>query len=140
MIIISIVKVAAVNTMGKQVDTTWGVFWLQAEAAVAVMAVSATMFRSLFLADGIKNRPQHKSRLSQLPTAYTKLWTKRTTAQADFPTIPSATYSLGTMIKSHVDPHGSEDTSVPMQDTDILVTRDFSMQVVRETKRPGSSL
>lgn len=132
LIIICIIKVAAVHTIGTQVDTTWGIFWLQAEAAVAVIAVSATIFRSFFVADGFRNQPEHKPRLLQSPTSYKKLWTQRTTAHEDLPTIPSAAFSRGATITPSVEAHSSEDMALPMQETDILVTRDFSMQVVRK--------
>lgn len=140
LIIISIIKVAAAHTIGTQVDTTWGIFWLQAEAAVAVIAVSITMFRSLFLADGSRNKPRYKPHPPQRPSSYRKLWTRRDASQVDFPTVPSATYSLGTAITPQVEAHGSQDMALPMQDTNILVTRDFSMQVVRESKNLASSL
>lgn len=134
LIIISIIKVAAANTIGSQVDTTWGVFWLQAEAAVAVIAVSITMFRSLFLADGSRNGQQHKPSFPQSPTSYKKLWTQRATPQANYPNMPSATFSFGTSTTPRAEAHGSEDIALPVEETDILVTRHFSTQVVREPK------
>lgn len=135
LIIICIIKVAAVHTIGSQVDTTWGVFWHQAEAAVAVIAVSLAMFRSLFVADGSKNLPQHKPRSPPLPTSYKKLRTKKTPPQIDLPTLPSATFSRGTMIASQArEPRGSEDVDLPMQSTGILVTQDFSSKVVRKSE------
>lgn len=121
LIIISIIKVAAAHTIGTQVDATWVIFWLQAEAAVAVIAVSITMFRSLFLADGSRNKPQYKPRPSQPPASYRKLWTRRDTSQVDSLTVPLATYSLGTAISPRVE------------------ARDFSMQVVRESDNLASS-
>lgn len=134
LIIISIIKVAAVHTIGTQVDTTWGIFWVQAEAAVAVIAVSITVFRSFFVADGSKNRLQHNPRLPQSATFYRKLRTQRTPPQIDLPAIPTTAFSCGTTITPHVEAHVSEDMDLPMQETDILVTRDFSMQVVSELK------
>ncbi|MCJ1261250.1 hypothetical protein MMC22_001114, partial [Lobaria immixta] len=134
LIIISIIKVAAAHTIGTQVDATWVIFWLQAEAAVAVIAVSITMFRSLFLADGSRNKPQYKPRPSQPPASYRKLWTRRDTSQVDSLTVPLATYSLGTAISPRVEAHGSQDMALPMQDTNILVTRDFSMQVAKPNR------
>lgn len=134
LIIICIIKLAAISTIGTQVDTTWVFFWHQAEAAVAVIAVSITIFRSLFVADGARNQPKHKPRLPQSPTSYRKFWTQRTTPHVELPTIPSAAFSLGTMITPSVAAHSSEDMALPIQETDILVTRDFSMQVVREPK------
>lgn len=116
LIIISIIKVAAAHTIGTQVDATWVIFWLQAEAAVAVIAVSITMFRSLFLADGSRNKPQYKPRPSQPPASYRKLWTRRDTSQVDSLTVPLATYSLGTAISPRVE------------------ARDFSMQVAKPNR------
>ncbi|MCJ1263469.1 hypothetical protein MMC22_003339 [Lobaria immixta] len=110
-------------------------FWHQAEAAVAVIAVSLAMFRSLFVADGSKNLPQHKPRSPPLPTSYKKLRTKKTPPQIDLPTLPSATFSRGTMIASQArESRGSEDVDLPMQSTGILVTQDFSSKVVRKSE------
>ena len=53
-IVISIVKIAGIDLVNGQIDSLWGFFWFQIEASVAVMAVSATIFRSLFLSEGPK--------------------------------------------------------------------------------------
>lgn len=134
LIIISIIKVVAVHTIGTQVDTTWGIFWVQAEAAVAVIAVSITIFRSFFAADGSKNRPQQNPRLPRSATFYRKLGTQRTTSQIDLPAIPTTAFSCGTTITPDAEAHASKDMDLPIQETDILVTRDFSMQVVSKLK------
>jgi hypothetical protein len=48
MIIIAIIRVAAANLPGNVSDTSWLFFWQTMEAAVAVIMVVLTGFRSLF--------------------------------------------------------------------------------------------
>lgn len=50
MIIIAIIRIAAGNVSHGQVDAAWAIFWLQVEASVAVMVVSVSAFRALFVA------------------------------------------------------------------------------------------
>ncbi|KAI4219626.1 MAG: hypothetical protein LQ349_008303 [Xanthoria aureola] len=51
MIIVSIVRIAGARFPNGSVDSAWVVFWLQLEAAVAVIIVSITSYRSLFVKD-----------------------------------------------------------------------------------------
>ncbi|KAL8714553.1 MAG: hypothetical protein Q9220_001501 [cf. Caloplaca sp. 1 TL-2023] len=46
--IVSIVRIAGADLPNGSVDSAWVNFWLQVEAAVAVMVVSVTSFRALF--------------------------------------------------------------------------------------------
>ncbi|KAL9599041.1 MAG: hypothetical protein Q9219_004075 [cf. Caloplaca sp. 3 TL-2023] len=50
-IITAIVRVSGSSAIDGQVDSSWVIFWLQVEAAVAVMVVSLTAFRALFVAE-----------------------------------------------------------------------------------------
>ncbi|KAL8917236.1 MAG: hypothetical protein Q9208_008075 [Pyrenodesmia sp. 3 TL-2023] len=50
-IVTAIVRLSGGNTVGGQIDSSWVIFWLQIEAAVAVMVVSITTFRALFVAE-----------------------------------------------------------------------------------------
>ena len=48
--IISIIKVAGGNTTDGGVDTSWVLFWYKIKAAVAIIVVSVSAFRALFIA------------------------------------------------------------------------------------------
>ncbi|KAI4112803.1 MAG: hypothetical protein LQ338_008272 [Usnochroma carphineum] len=50
-VVCSIVRVSGGNTVNGQIDSSWVILWLQIEAAVAVMMVSTTAFRALFVAE-----------------------------------------------------------------------------------------
>ena len=54
MIIIAIVRVAGSLLPGDITDTVWLFFWQTMEAAVAVIMVALTGFRSLFYTDPVK--------------------------------------------------------------------------------------
>lgn len=53
--IVSIVRIAGADLANGLVDSIWVNFWLQIEATVAVMIVSITAYRSLFVADKTSN-------------------------------------------------------------------------------------
>ncbi|KAI9689399.1 MAG: hypothetical protein M1822_010050 [Bathelium mastoideum] len=55
MIVIAIVRVAAFLLPGHVTDTVWLFFWQTMEAAVAVIMVALTGFRSLFQSDQAKD-------------------------------------------------------------------------------------
>ena len=52
MIVIVIIKVTGANMSNGQEDSPWLVFWLHIEAAVAVIVVSLSAFRALFVSSG----------------------------------------------------------------------------------------
>ena len=104
MIIINIISISAGNIINNQIDTTWVVFWLQAEAAVAVMVVSISAFRALFVVDSSKNR---KGPQQSLPS---RRWlrSRSRTAHAGLPSIPLRTMiGVKTLIR-HTSHHGSQ--------------------------------
>lgn len=55
-IVTAIVRLSGGNTTGGQIDSSWVIFWLQIEAAVAVMVVSITTFRALFIAERLQKQ------------------------------------------------------------------------------------
>ncbi|MCJ1246847.1 hypothetical protein MMC30_004056 [Trapelia coarctata] len=73
MIITCIIKVSAGNTINGQVDTTWVVFWYVAEAAIAVIMVSVTAFRSLFVTD----IPKYAGSPTAVHDSHTRLWSRK---------------------------------------------------------------
>lgn len=73
MIVISIIKITTADLPDGQVDSAWGIFWLQAEACVGVIMVSISAFRSLFSTSG--GRQPYKP--SPTPDAHGGLWQPR---------------------------------------------------------------
>ena len=73
MIVISIIKITTADLPDGQVDSAWGIFWLQAEACVGVIMVSISAFRSLFSTGG--GRQPYKP--SPAPDAHGGLWQPR---------------------------------------------------------------
>jgi len=70
--IVSIVRIAGGISNG-MVDPAWVNFWLQVEAAVAVMIVSITAYRSLF----VMNKSSNGKSPKQQSTSYKrKLWSR----------------------------------------------------------------
>ena len=67
----SIVKLTTTDLSNGEIDTSWNVFWLQAEASVAVIMVSLSAFRSLFVAVGTKRIQEAKSGSQKYSNGYT---------------------------------------------------------------------
>ncbi|KAL9117085.1 MAG: hypothetical protein Q9187_006382 [Circinaria calcarea] len=155
LIVISIIKVAAVNTIGKQVDTTWGIFWLQAEASIAVMVVSLAVFRSLFVPDTsrVSDEPKGSPITTRTRNSFNKLWrtrkpqdslTQDSLPQDGLPSVPLATFSgARTSIRGNQsgrnNSSGSENGMVPMEGPGIRVTHHISTSQVQaiEKDRPS---
>ena len=49
MIVIAIIRIAAGNHLSGRVDPAWASFWTQVEACVAVIVVSVSAFRTLYV-------------------------------------------------------------------------------------------
>lgn len=137
MIITSIIKISAGNIIKGQIDTTWVVFWLQAEASIAVMVVSISAFRALFIVDGSKN---HKAP-QQSPSSRRWLQPRSRTAHEGFPSIPSPIMTgvktlIGhTSTRSHYRNQSDESDGICLQTTapGIRVTHDITTDRVRES-------
>lgn len=125
--ITAVIRVAGGNTSHGQVDSAWAIFWLQAEAAVAIVVVSITAFRALFVA--------HRASKQQSPalraSASRSIWSKLVRRYDDRPSAPAPTYTgAGTYIRHS--PYGagsferSRDMELPLQGQGILVTHDIS--------------
>ncbi|MCJ1428168.1 hypothetical protein MMC29_006076 [Sticta canariensis] len=63
MIITAIVQISGIHAPTNTIDVTWEIFWQLMEACIAVIMVSLTAFRSLFVAhgSGAKSPPQKLS-------------------------------------------------------------------------------
>ena len=55
MIIVAIIKASGVHTSVDSFNLVWELFWKQVEACTAVLMVSFTAFRSIFLSNRLKN-------------------------------------------------------------------------------------
>ena len=134
LIIISIIKVAAGDFINGQVDTTWAIFWLQAEASVAVIVSSITIFRSLFVPD--EPKPSNEPKKSQATSNDTR---RTSQLYKYFPTVPSPMFTgtrtsirksswteRNTFRRSGV----SDDLVLPLEGSGIVVTHDVSLEHV----------
>ena len=134
MIVTSIIRISAGNIIDGQIDTTWAIFWLQAEAAIAVMVVSVSAFRALFVVDGSKSRnvPQ------QSPSWRRWLRSRSRTANDGLPSVPSPTTTgVRTLIGriSHNRNQSAESEGVGLQSfiPGIRVTHEITTDGVRDS-------
>lgn len=70
MAIIAIARMSGINLTSKNVDIVWLAFWQQQECSVAVIMISISAFRSLFVANASKgpspkdfSKPRYRNRL-----------------------------------------------------------------------------
>ena len=125
--ITAIIKLAGGNTSHGQVDSAWAIFWLQAEAAVAIIVVSITAFRALFVA--------HRASKEQSPNYHTSnsrsIWSKIARHHDNLPAArPRTSNSARTYIRhspyASANFEGSRDLELPLQAPGILVTHEIS--------------
>lgn len=123
----SIIKVAGGNINNGQVDAAWAVFWLQAEAAVAVIVVSISAFRALFVA-------QRASKQASPAAFHTRtsssLLRKRFHLRNTLPEVPSPTFT-GVRTFTCQDDEESQNLNIPLQGSGIRVTQNNSSELVR---------
>ena len=130
--ITAVVRVAGGNINNGQVDTAWAIFWLQTEAAVAVIVVSMTAFRVLFVAH---KASKHQSPNQQDGLSSRSLWSKRIRSRDDSATgpLPWATGVRTYIGKSSHNGSVSQEPinmELPLRGPGILVTKDiFSGEV-----------
>ncbi|KAK3171317.1 hypothetical protein OEA41_003401 [Lepraria neglecta] len=137
--ITAIVRIAGGNTSHGQVDSAWVIFWLQAEAAVAVIVVSVTAFRALFVAHKASKHQSPPQQIDDLTSR--SMWSKRIREGSSGPRVPEPSF---TGVRTYVrrGPYdagffdGSQDIELslqgPLQGPGILVTHNiFSEKVVR---------
>lgn len=98
MCVVAIVRISGLPSKN-QIDATWGVFWQQIEACVAVLLVSFTAFRSFFISAQNKRAPKKAPPISgQVSRRRPFNWGNPTGVR--LPTIPSATLTgLRTFIR-----------------------------------------
>ena len=124
--------------MNGQDDFAWVVFWLQVEAAVAVIVVSVSAYRSVFLADQSQYResPRHRQ------TSRTKLWNRTKFSNYELPRIPSPTLTgmrtffgnFPSREKEEISPHGIfvslDDRAVPQAHRNPVSDEERTYQVL----------
>ena len=116
--------IASVRILGLTINNTyiaiWGIFWHQAEAAIAIIMVSTTAFRSLL---GLKARKAQKKTVvrrywiahrPQLLARHFKKATEDESESEQLPSIPGATL---TGMRTFIDGEGIWDKSMAMRMT-----------------------
>lgn len=129
--ITAIVKVAGGNISHGQVDSAWAIFWLQTEAAVAIIVVSVTSFRALFVAH---RASKHLSPAQKASASTSRsIWSKSLRRHNDMPAAPAPSFTgVRTFIRQSPDRmgsfDGSQDIELPLQRPGILVTQHISSE------------
>ena len=96
MIITCIIQVSSIRTVTGTIDVTWEIFWQLAEACIAVLMVSLTALRSLFVGHGSRVR---RSPGQSWSSRQAKKWLRRSPSRTPdrysesdrLPKIPRAT-------------------------------------------------
>ena len=130
LMIISIVKVVQ-----GQANVIWALFWVQVEAAVAVILVSITMFRSLFVPDSSRPRRERQ----QTPSTRFDSWKQR--HENDLPALPLIALHRSKVSKpfdegSEFVSYGSDETHIVPSHKGILVTHTIVNDHVRDAFLP----
>lgn len=133
--ITAVIKVAGGNISHDQVDSAWAIFWLQAEAAVAIIVVSITAFRALFVAHRTSKQqsPAHHASTSR------SIWSRIVRRDEDLPAALAPTFT-GARTYIRYSPYGSgsfkgsRDMELPLQGPGIRVTHDISSDKISCTR------
>lgn len=129
----AIIKIAGGNTSHGQVDSAWATFWLQTEAAIAVIVVSITAYCALFVAHQASKQhsPAHRAYTSRY------FWSKSEKSHKEWPEAPAPLVpGVTTDIQS---PYGagsfeaSQDMELPLRGPGIMVRQDISSNKVSRT-------
>ena len=127
-IIISIIRVAGGGAENGQIDTAWVLFWYDVEAAIAVIVVSVTAFRALFVARqaAMKYRsPAEKGSTSR------NFWSRKfkSSRSEEIPDVPSPvvdgvrTHIRGSQYGVRGVDRVGDDMEMPLQGPFITVTQ-----------------
>ncbi|KAL8767327.1 MAG: hypothetical protein Q9209_006165 [Squamulea sp. 1 TL-2023] len=137
-IIVSIVRIAGAQLSNGSVDSAWVNFWLQVEAAVAVMIVSLTSYRSLFVKD--KSTKKKSPRYNNTTSYRKKLFSreKREAKGVEMPTLPDPTL---TGVRTVIGRAGayeqfsrSRDGFLPLTASGIVVTREADVRTAQRSE------
>ena len=127
--IISIIKVAGGGTSDGGVDTSWVLLWYDIEAAVAIIVVSFTAFRALFVAH---QASKYRTPGENASTSW-KMWSgkAKSSRNKDLPALPSPvlhsvrTHIRGSQYAGGSFDRGGDDMELPLQGPGIIVTQDI---------------
>ncbi len=139
--IISIIKVAGASTSNGGVDSSWVLLWYDVEAAVAIIVVSFTAFRALFVAH---QAMKYRSPAENASTSR-KLWSgkAKSSQSKELPAIPSPvlsgvrTYIRGSQYGGGSFGRGGDDTELPLQGPGIIVTQNIHSEKVNLPSPPS---
>ncbi|KAL8702465.1 MAG: hypothetical protein Q9201_004370 [Fulgogasparrea decipioides] len=107
-IVIAIVRISGGNTADGQVDSSWVIFWLQMEAAVAVMVASIAAYRALFIFERSHKQESPPYTSSRFRTRRNRTkGSKEARASISLPSIPAPTLT-GMRTKIHHTPYDEE--------------------------------
>lgn len=143
--IVSIIKVAGGFTSNGGVDTAWVFFWYTIEAAVAIIVVSFTAFRALFVAH---QAMKYRTPAENASTSW-NFWSRKakgsrsakSSRSKEMPQIPAPalggvrTHIRGSEYGETSFDRGGDDMELPLQGPGITVT-----QEVRSEKTPRHGL
>ena len=128
------IKIGAAGLINGQTDIIRALFWFQIEASVAVMAVSVTIFRSIFLSEGSKVTQKQVGR-QNLPQSIEKAFGPDNQYEY-LPSMPDAVYGTTTSIRRAspsedrpLDRLSVESLDLPFQGSRIKVTHDVALEI-----------
>ena len=128
--ITAIIKIAGGNISHGQVDSAWAIFWFQAEAAIAVVVVSITAFRALFIA----HRASKRQSPAQHASSSRSVWSKTMRRHKEWPGAPASSFpGVTTDIQSPYRANSfeaSQDMELPLRGPGIFVTQEISSNQV----------
>ena len=123
MIVIVIIKVSTGTIADGQVDSPWVLFWLHVEAAVAVIVISITAFRVLFVHSENAQSQKQLDRDRTYQKAITRTSPSTHTMASSFP----KNWPIRTD-----DSFGSVEREFPFEETSTMVPHELSTRRVRE--------
>ena len=129
----AIIDVAGGYSNHGQIDAVWAIFWQQAEAAVAIVIISATAYRAVFVAHRASKRQSPAKNVSNSRVHISNTMNK---THNNLPRAPPPTFAG---VRTHVrhSPYdiigreGAGDIELPLQEPGILVIQEISSEKVR---------
>ncbi|CAF9936975.1 hypothetical protein IMSHALPRED_010973 [Imshaugia aleurites] len=141
--IISIIKVAGGINNNGGVDTSWVFLWYETEAAVAIIVVSVTAFRALFVAH---QAMKYRSPAEDASTSWRSLSKKSKSSRGkELPEIPSPvlggvrTHIRGSHYGGLSFDRGGDDMEMPLHSQGITVTQVLHSEKTSRQGDPGPS-
>lgn len=154
MIITAIVQISGIHAPANTIDVVWEIFWQLMEACIAVIMVSLTAFRSLFVAhgSGAKSPPKKPSLRKRMLNSRIAVGRKRANDSEEterLPEVPRATltgmrtFIWGKRADANVmNSEGSDDTegSWPVEDSSADRTIRIEHDMWQKSENVSSAL